>query len=459
MDILVLIIGIVIGFVIGSTIVWFASRSKSTILNNQIIKLEENLNAAQESIGIEKQNNSDLNSTIVRLETTLEHEKKSAEEKLAIINKATEELRNTFKALSSDALKSNSQSFLDLAKTTLEKLQSETKADLNLNKQAVENIVKPINESLNKYNEHVHELEKTRQHAYDGLSNQIKNLMVAEEKLHSETDKLAKALQSPTVRGRWGEMQLKRVIELAGMLSHCDFEEQKSVLTDDGRLRPDVVVRLPGEKNIVVDAKTPLIAYLEAVKSDNENDKKMFLKDHARQVRNHMANLSAKSYWEQFQPTPEFVVMFLPGENFFSAALEHDPGLIEEGVNQRVILATPTTLISLLRAVAYGWRQEKIAESAQIISKLGREIYERLRILAQHFSAVGKNLNNAVESYNKAIGSLEGRVLPSARRLQELGVDSKKQISIVDPIEKTARQIQAPELNDNEEIEKPNDSS
>jgi DNA recombination protein RmuC len=353
----------------------------------------------------------------------------------------TEELRESFQALSAEALKSNNQAFLQLANATLEKFQSEAKGDLELRQQAVENLVAPIGESLQKVDAQIQQMEAARNQAYGDLTAQVRSLVVTQEKLQSETGNLVKALRTPTVRGRWGEIQLKRVVEIAGMLSYCDFVEQETVTTSVGRLRPDLIVKLPGGKNIVVDAKTPLLAYLDAVESTDEDVRRQKLADHASQVRTHMAQLSSKAYQEQFDPTPEFVVMFLPGETFFSAALEQEPGLIERGVAQKVIPASPTTLIALLKAVAYGWNQEKLARNAKEISVLGKELHERLRNLGAHVEGVGKGLDRAVEAYNKAVGSLESRVMVSARKFAELGASTTEEIAELNPIETTTRNL------------------
>lgn len=356
-------------------------------------------------------------------ETRLEEANKNIEEQKRLLEQAQEKLTIAFQALSGEALKSNNQAFLELARESLGNKEL-----------AIKNLVQPLSDALQKYERQMNELEKTRVSAYTNLDSQIKSLISSEQQLQKETGNLVTALRRPEVRGKWGEITLKRVVELAGMSEHCDYVEQVSVNTDEGRLRPDMIIHLPNDREIVVDSKVSLDAYLDAINEETEEQRKIFISKHTQQIRKHIKTLSEKSYWNQFPKTPEFVVMFMP-ESFLAAALSHDPSLFEDGMQANVILATPTTLMALLRAIAYGWRQEQIAENAQQIADLGKELYKRFEPFLEHVNRTGASLAQAVISFNKMASSLESRIMTAARKFKELGASENKELPEVTPIE------------------------
>jgi DNA recombination protein RmuC len=427
--------------------VWLLLRTRAATLQERlaartarIAELEARLGEELGQLSRQQAELTQAHRETARLEAQLAEERKTSAEKLALLNDAQKNLSDAFKALSGEALKSNNESFLNLARVTLEKFQQGAQSDLEKRQGAIDQMVKPVRETLEKFETKIGEIEKSRLTAYSGLTEQVAFLRDAQVNLRQETANLVRALGSPRVRGRWGELQLRRVVEIAGMLEHCDFVEQVHVATEDGALRPDVIVRMPGGKSLVIDAKTPMDAYLQALEAPTEPERRTKLGEHARNVRDHMKLLGAKSYWKQFQPAPEFVVLFVPGESFFSAALEYEPELIDRQIDENhVIPASPTTLIALLRAAAYGWRQKALEENAQKISDLGRELFERIVTMNEHFGRIGTSLKSAVENYNKSLASLEGRVIVSARRLKDLKVSTTKELESPLPVDVVPR--------------------
>jgi DNA recombination protein RmuC len=453
--ILALVGGLALGLVIG--VLWGGARSRAALASLPVeaesraataqaalVEVRSGYEATKREVAQLQEAVASSEARRIEAETRLGEALKSVEEQRALLTAARQDLADTFKALADDALKGNVQGFLELAKGALASVQAEAKGELAQRQQAIEALVKPLNESLRRYEEQIGRMEKDRQAAYAGLVEHLRSLSQTQERLQRETGNLVTALRAPQVRGRWGEITLKRVAELAGMVEHCDFVEQESVESEEGRLRPDMIIRLPGGRSIAVDAKAVLSAYLEAVEAQDDAMRQEKLRQHAAQVRERLDKLSTKTYWDRMDQTPEFVVLFLPGEQFLGAALEQDRALLEDGFARRVVIATPTTLIAVLKAVAYGWRQEQLAENAQAISALGKELFERMAVLAGHIEDVGEALSAGVKAYNKAVGSLEARVLPSARKFKDLGVGSDKDVPKLEAIEQSPRP--APEV-------------
>ncbi len=397
-------------------------------LRAQVATAHQELTKARDDLTFERRGHTDA---AARLDET----RRSLDEQRGLLDEARDKLAETFKALSSDALKDSNESFLALAEERLGRRQKEIDAS-----------VKPLEDALKHYQEQVGALEKAREGAYASLKTEVETLARFSERLQGETGNLVNALRAPQVRGRWGEITLHRVVELAGMTEHCDYGEQVTVEGEDGRLRPDMIVHLPGGRDLVVDAKVPLTAYLDALGATTDEERGARLRHHAEQVRHHMTQLAGRAYWDQFDAAPEFVVMFIPGESFVGAAAQADPSLIEDGMAKQVIVATPTTLIAVLKAVAFGWRQERIAANAKEISALGADLYNRLRTLGDYFETMGGALGRAVDAYNKFVGSMEGRVLPAARRFRDLGATGGDEIARLPALEVLPRQPDAPEF-------------
>jgi DNA recombination protein RmuC len=408
-------------------------------------ELEALLTMREEEVAAERKLRAEDAASHAALEARRDAERQAAEEKLALLREAESTLANTFAALSSQALQANNDQFLQLARESLGRFAEAANGDLEKRQTAIAELVRPVRDSLEKVDGKIRELETARTSAYATLTQQIRSLLETHNALRAETGNLVKALRAPAVRGRWGEMQLKRVVEMAGMLEHCDFVEQQTVEGDEGRLRPDLVVKLPGGKRLVVDAKAPLAAYLDALEAQSEEGRAAHLAAHARQLRNHVAQLARKAYWDQFEHTPEFVVLFVPNEAVFAAAMEQDPTLMEGAFSERVLLASPTTLIALLRAAAFGWRQERLAQDAQEIAGLGRDLHKRLKTMGEHFATLGKRLGSAVGAYNDTVGSLERMVVPGARKLRDKAAPMDEELQPLAEVDLSPRPLQPPD--------------
>ncbi len=459
---------IAISFLVGGVIAWFickdiiqkklkllldaSEKQKNTInsdlqtANALLIDVKEQLiNTKEKAEGLQNTNN-EISQAKVKAETELEQLKNQLEAEKLLLEEAKEKLKDAFKALAGDTLTENNSAFLEMAKAYFDAKLESAKGEISQKEKAVKDLIDPISLSLEKFNEEITKIENSRISAYSKLTAQVESLATTEQSLKNETGNLIHALRTPKRIGTWGQIALKRVVELAGLSAHIDFNEEVSVTTDDGRLRPDMIVHLPNNRDIVVDAKATFDAFYEAISAEDEDTRNKALEKHAQKIRDHMNKLSAKNYWNQFEKAPEFVVMFIPGESFFSAAAEIDQTLLDEAMEKRVIISTPTTLVALLRAIAYGWSQEQITQNALKISKLGKDVYERLSILADHLIGIGSGIQKTSQAYNKAVGSLEGNLLPAARKFKDMGISSSKEIQELEINDVELRSLSAPEI-------------
>jgi DNA recombination protein RmuC len=438
------LVGLVVGLLIRAGALGSARTAEARLLDvrerNHV--LEGELAEARAVTANAQERSSFLGTDLARVSAELDHLRGSTEERAAVLEENRRQLTGEFARLSAAALRQNNEQFLQLADTKLGETRQAADGELAKRQQAIESLLRPIGEQLTKYEEGIQRLEREREGAYRLLTKQMEDLSTSHGQLQKETRNLVTALRSPQTRGRWGELQLRRVVEMAGMLEHCDFDEQVTTDGDGGRIRPDMVVHLPGGKNVAVDAKVPLQSFLDANEVDDENQRRALLANHGRQLRNHVDSLAKKEYWKKVDPSPEFVVAFVPGDPLLTVALEHEPGLMEHAAANHVLLATPTSLIALLRAVAYGWQQDALADNAKAVQSLGQELYQRLCVFGEHMSGVGKGLSTAVTSYNRAVGSLEARIMKTAQRFVELGViPGERELPVLGPVEATTRPL------------------
>ncbi len=441
-------LALILAAVIGAAIAWLAVRASGLTVQARLDDRERELLTVRSDLTASRDETAKTVRELERLTGTVDAERAASAEKLELLESAKVQLKDAFVSASQEALQQNNQAFLDLAQTKLADFQRAAQTDLEARQQSIDLLVKPMNDGLKQVDERLQAFDKERAMAHATLEEHLRLMALSQGALATETQTLVKALRAPQVRGQWGELQLQRVVELAGMVEHCDFIQQESVNTDDGRLRPDMVVRLPGEKIIIVDSKAPLSAYLDAMEATDETQRGVLMDQHAKQVRDHVQALSAKDYANEYAEAPDFVVMFLPGESFFSAACQRDPNLIDFAIRRNVIPASPTTLITVLKAVFYGWRQERIAKNAEEIRDLGQALHDRIRTAADHLAKVRKGLEAAVSGYNSAIGALESRVLPTARKFRDLGAGSGEEIAVLEPVDSVPRLPSAVELSE-----------